>query len=494
MNWYQTKPLEVVERASAPVLEAGDWVGALRKKLAAGAHPVALFGEEEGGGGIRVWCILASADENALWLNSMRMAKERARFDSLANDFPAMNYFECELCEQTGIVPEGHPWLRPVRGNAAWRKDGKPHSFYRVEGDEVHEVAVGPVHAGVIEPGHFRFQCHGEQILHLEIMLGYQRRGVEALLPQRTRAGQILLVESVAGDAVIGHATAFCAGLESLAGTTLSLRDHAVRGIAAELERIAMHLSSLGGIATDIGFALPAAAIGNLRTLAINLTAEICGSRFGRGWIVPGGIRYDAEEAWIEKAKGVLATIRKKFADAKSLFFDSASALSRLEDTGVVTAEAARRIGLVGMAARASGVSRDVRVDFPYGIYRYSSIGSTVLESGDVYARAEIRALEISHSTDFILEELENLPPRKQRNGAKDLRKNALVVSMTEGHRGEIAHVLLTGAAGELTAVKIKDPSFHNWQGVAIAARENGISDFPLCNKSFDLSYAGHDL
>jgi hypothetical protein len=173
-----------------------------------------------------------------------------------------------------------------------------------VQGEEVHEVAVGPVHAGVIEPGHFRFQCHGEQILHLEIMLGYQRRGVETLLPhQRNPAQQIVLVESIAGDSVIAHATAFCAGIESLAGSTTSLRDHAVRSIAAELERIAMHLSTLSGISIDIGFALPAAAIGNLRTLAINLTAEICGSRFGRGWIILGGVRFDADEAWIEKAK-----------------------------------------------------------------------------------------------------------------------------------------------------------------------------------------------
>lgn len=493
MNWHRTKALEVVERASVPVLETEAWTGALREKLAAGGSPVALFGENETGG-IRVWCVMADAAESMLWLTSTRMTRDDARFVSLANDFPAMNYFECELFEQTGIVPEGHPWLRPVRAGEAWRKNGGPYSFYRVEGDEVHEVAVGPVHAGVIEPGHFRFQCHGEQILHLEIMLGYQRRGVETLLPKRSRAQQNILVESIAGDSVIGHTTAFCAGLEGLAGTALPLRDHAVRGIAAELERIAMHLASLGGIATDIGFALPAAALGNLRTLAINLSAEICGSRFGRGWIVPGGVRFEANDAWIEKAKGVLAVIREKFADVRSLLFNSASALSRLEDTGVVTVEAALQTGLVGMAARASGVSRDVRVDFPYGIYRYSSIGSTVLESGDVFARAEIRAIDISHSLDFIVEQLENLSPQKQRHGVGELRRNALVVSMTEGHRGEIAHVLLTGAAGELSAVKIKDPSFHNWQGLAVAVRENGISDFPLCNKSFDLSYAGHDL
>jgi Ni,Fe-hydrogenase III large subunit len=494
MSWCRLRPLEVVERSLVPVLEVEPWVIALRQKLAAGAYPVTLFGENDGESRIRVWCVLGDSTEHVLWLTSTLMRKDCARFASLAKDFPAMNYFECELFEQTGVAPERHPWLRPVRTADDWRKTGEPYEFYSVQGEEVHEVAVGPVHAGVIEPGHFRFQCYGEQILHLEIMLGYQRRGVETLLPQRNPAQQIVLVESIAGDSVIAHATAFCAGIESLAGSTLSLRDHAVRSIAAELERIAMHLSTLSGVSIDIGFALPAAAIGNLRTLAINLTAEICGSRFGRGWIIPGGIRFDAHEAWIEKAKKVLATIREKFRDAEMLLFNSASALSRLEDTGTVSPEAALQIGLVGLAARASGINRDVRVDFPYGMYRYSNVSSTLLESGDVYARAKMRSLEVEQSIEFILEQLENLPAPKPKDREKNLRPDAIVVSLTEGHRGEIAHVLLTDVSGKLSQVKIKDPSFHNWQGLSIAVRENGISDFPLCNKSFDLSYAGHDL
>jgi Ni,Fe-hydrogenase III large subunit len=267
-----------------------------------------------------------------------------------------------------------------------------------------------------------------------------------------------------------------------------------VRSVAAELERIAMHLSTLSGVSIDIGFALPAAAIGNLRTLAINLTAEICGSRFGRGWIIPSGVRFDADDAWIEKAKKVLATIREKFRDAEALLFNSASALSRLEDTGAVTPEATRQIGLVGLAARASGIDRDVRVDFPYGMYRYASVSSTVLESGDFYARAKMRSLEVEQSIEFILEQLDNLPAPKPKDREKNLRANAIVASLIEGHRGEIAHVLLTDVSGNLSRVKLKDPSFHNWQGLSIAVRESGISDFPLCNKSFDLSYAGHDL
>jgi Ni,Fe-hydrogenase III large subunit/NADH:ubiquinone oxidoreductase subunit C len=494
MTWHRLRHLEAVERSHVPVLEIEPWIAALREKLAAGAYPVTVFGEDEGESRVRVWCVLGDIAQNTLWLTSTRIEKVDARFASLANDFPAMNYFECELFEQTGIRPEHHPWLRPVRLADDWRQNGKPYEFYAVEGEEVHEVAVGPVHAGVIEPGHFRFQCYGEQILHLEIMLGYQRRGVETLLPKRNAGQQIVLVESIAGDSVIGHATAFCSGIECLAGSTLSLRDHAVRSIAAELERIAMHLSTLSGISTDIGFALPAAAIGNLRTLTINLTAEICGSRFGRGWIIPGGVRFDPDGAWVEKAKKILATIREKFRDAESLLFDSASALARLEDTGAVTKEAARQIGLVGLAARASGINRDVRIDFPYGMYRYAAISSTVLESGDVYARAKMRSLEIERSIGFILEQLENLPAPKSKDRQETLRPDAIVVSLAEGHRGEIAHVLLTDASGKLSRVKIKDPSFHNWQGLSIAVRENGISDFPLCNKSFDLSYAGHDL
>ena len=494
MSWVRLRPLEVVERSLVPVLEVEPWGAALREKLAAGSYPVTLFGENESDGSIRVWCVLGGSAERVLWVTSTRMEQNDPNFESLANDFPAINYFECELFEQTGIIPQNHPWLRPVRTADGWRKNGERYDFYRVEGEEVHEVAVGPVHAGVIEPGHFRFQCYGEQILHLEIMLGYQRRNVETLLPQSSAEQQIVLVESIAGDSVIAHTTAFCAGVESLSGVTLTLRDHALRSVAAELERIAMHLSTLSGVSIDIGFALPAAAIGNLRTLAINLTADICGSRFGRGWIIPGGVRFDADDAWIQKAKNVLAMIRDKFRDAESLLLNSASALSRLEDAGVVTSEAARRIGLVGLAARASGVGRDVRVDFPYGMYRYSTVRSTVLESGDVYARTKMRSLEVQQSIEFTLEQLENLPAPKPKNSVQNLRPDSLVVSLTEGHRGEVAQVLLTDAAGKLSRVKIKDPSFHNWQGLSIAVRENGISDFPLCNKSFDLSYAGHDL
>ncbi|MDD5201007.1 MAG: hypothetical protein PHC88_14530 [Terrimicrobiaceae bacterium] len=494
MIWHTIKPFEVIGSDQEPPLARADWLAATHELLARGARPVAVFSRETNDG-IRVWMAFAAASLDRLCLTSTVFAAgERRAYDAFSYDIARMNYFECELYEQTEIVPERHAWLRPVRSGDAWRKNRMPYSFHRVHGAEVHEVAVGPVHAGVIEPGHFRFQCHGEQILHLEIQLGYQHRGIEEMLPRQNPARQLVLVESIAGDSVIAHTTAFCSALEALTGISPSLREQAVRGIAAELERVAMHLSTLGGIATDIGFALPAAAFGALRTAIINLTAEICGNRFGRGWIVPGGIRFDLDPSLIDRARHVLGEVLAKFPDIEDLLFNAPSALARMEATGVVTEQQARASGIVGLAARASGIPCDVRADFPYGIYRFSSIPSPTLDSGDVYARAKLRALEIRNSIQFLFEQLGNLPTPKPKRPPGSLAANAFAIALVEGHRGEIAHVLSTDAGGRISQVKIKDPSFHNWHGLALAARENGISDFPLCNKSFDLSYAGHDL
>lgn len=494
MSVHQMKVLDLVSLQREPSLNLRDWLAATRELLADGARPVSVFSQRVNGDN-RVWMAFAMPSGGQLSLtNTVFAAKERQSYAALSYDIPCMNYFECELYEQTGIEPERHPWLRPVRTAHAWHRDGKPYSFYRVEGEEIHEVGVGPVHAGVIEPGHFRFQCHGEEVLHLEIQLGYQHRGLEELLPKQKRPEQLVLVESIAGDSVIAHTTAFCSAIEALAGIAPSLREQAVRGVAAELERVAMHLATLSGIATDIGFALPAGAFGGLRTAVINLAAGICGNRFGRGWIIPGGVRFDLGPSLIEKARQVLGQVLTKFSDIEALFFNSSSALARLEEIGTVTAKQARAVALVGLAARASGIGCDVRADFPYGIYRYSSIPSPTLDSGDVYARAKLRALEIHNSIQFIFEQLDHLPAPKPKSSLRELAKNAFTIALTEGHRGEIAHVVRTDANGQLAQVKIKDPSFHNWYGLALAVRENGISDFPLCNKSFDLSYAGHDL
>ena len=411
------RPFDPIFFDLEPTFSVEEWLTATRSLLSGGARPVAMFNQMTSGRR-RVWTVFGGYSDGLLRLtNAIFPTAERCPYPALSCEFPSMNYFECELFEKTGIEPTGHPWLRPVRANDAWRANNKPYTFYRIAGEEVHEVAVGPVHAGVIEPGHFRFQCHGEEVLHLEIQLGYQHRGVEKILPLKKPSQQVVLVESIVGDSVIAHTTAFCSALEGLSGVTLSLREQAVRGIAAELERVAMHLATLSGIATDIGFSLPSAAFGALRTSVINLTASICGSRFGRGWIVPGGVRFDLDPELIDKARSILADVLAKFSDIDALLFNSASALARLEETGAVTTTQARDVGLVGLAARACGIPCDVRVEFPYGIYRYSSIPSPTFDSGDVFARTKMRALEIRNSIQFIIDSSTTFAEKTARKG-----------------------------------------------------------------------------
>jgi Ni,Fe-hydrogenase III large subunit len=366
--------------------------------------------------------------------------------------------------------------------------------FYRVEGEEVHEVAVGPVHAGVIEPGHFRFQCHGEQVFHLEISLGYQHRGVERALEGGPTKRTIGYMETLAGDTSVGHATAYCQIVEALAGSRVPARAHTLRGIALELERLANHTGGLGALANDVGFLPTASFCGRLRGDFLNLTAAICGSRFGRGLVRPGGVGFDLDAALSNQMQGKLHTALGDVKNAVGLLWESASVQARFEQTGAVSAEVAEALGLVGVAARACGLERDIRHDHPSGVFRLAHIPVSAWHTGDVFARAYVRWLEIERSCAFIREQLDALPEGATRAKCDALAPNRLCVSLVEGWRGEICHVAMTDDAGRFSTYKVVDPSFHNWMGLAMALRDQQISDFPLCNKSFDLSYCGHDL
>ncbi|MCX6175296.1 MAG: hypothetical protein NTZ27_11140 [Ignavibacteriales bacterium] len=439
--------------------------------------------------------IAVLADSNSSMINIVGgdFSKGKLEFESWANEFPQTHYFECELSENYDYVPVNHPWLRPVRRqNVILGK--KPYNFFKLEGEEVHEVAVGPIHAGVIEPGHFRFQCHGELVYNLEINLGYQHRGVEKLFLQANPNQRIILSESITGDTTIGHTFAHCNAIESLSQTQLGLRAEVVRTIAAEIERIAMHLSGLGGVSNDIGFALPASSYGRLRTLAINSLASICGSRFGRGLFVYGGVRFDLNDEIIKTVIKNLKIIQKDVQQINKYLFSSVGALSRFEETGIIGKEFAQSVGLVGLSARSSGLEEDVRIQFPYSAYRYNPISMITLSTGDVFARARLRALEIDEALRFIFDQIENLPQGEIKSETGNITANSGVISIIEGWRGEIVHIVFTDGKGNLLNYKIKDPSFNNWYGLSLALRETAISDFPLCNKSFDLSYAGHDL
>ncbi|HLP15138.1 MAG TPA: hydrogenase [Bacteroidota bacterium] len=479
--------------ADIPIVSVQEFETSVLEALAAHSRMVGLFGMKPAGTPGRVIAVLANRLNSSIHIVGTDFSPALDRYHSFAAGYPQTNYFECELAENHRIVPEGHPWLRPVRKQTTVLGD-QPYSMYSMEGEEVHEVAVGPIHAGVIEPGHFRFQCHGELVYHLEINLGYQHRGIESLLLTAKPQQRSILCESIAGDTVIGHTMAYTLAVESLSHATVSLRAQVFRSIAEELERIAMHIAGLGGVANDVGYAIGASSYGRLRTLVINSLALICGSRFGRGFIVPGGLRFDPDDSALERVIENLRVVQSDIAAINTVMIDATSVVSRLDHTGVVSKEWAKQIGMVGPAARACGVEIDTRSQFPYGAYRYTHLPLTTLSTGDVFARTRMRSFEIDESLQFIFDQLETLAPGPVKNIDIEMQPDSGVISLVEGWRGEIAHCVFTDAAGKLSRYKIKDPSFHNWYGLALALRSEAISDFPLCNKSFDLSYAGHDL
>jgi Ni,Fe-hydrogenase III large subunit len=483
-------PLESTERFRETVIGA----------VTDGWRITSLFGLPDGDTESRLVAILADDARGELGATSTRV---REAYPALTPDCPTAGRFEREIAEQCAVTPEGHPWLKPLRrhppDHAPPARHGGPidreaYPFFQMEGDEIHEVGVGPVHAGIIEPGHFRFQAHGETVLFLEIVLGYQHRGVERLLETLDAGRAILTAESIAGDSVIGHAGAYCGAFEALARSRKTPRAQTVRGIALELERLANHLGDLGALAGDVAYAPAAAYLGRLRGECLNLLMTLSGNRYGRGLVRAGGVGFDIPPEMAVEMRDLLRRLREEVAPVLELLFGSASVQARLEGVGVVSKAACADGGFVGPVARACEVPRDVRHDHPYGIFRFAHIPVATAWAGDALARALVRRLEIERSLEFAIEQLGALPRGEACVPCGALRPGELAVAMVEGWRGEIVHVVITDASGGVRRHKITDPSFHNWAALALAMPGNEISDFPLCNKSFNLSYAGHDL
>ena len=483
-----------------PCLSVAAFRSAVIEAVQLGRRLILLFGLPDGPTTSRLVAVLADDRTGGLEALSTSVGE---RYPALAPDCPTAARFEREIAEQCGTVPEGHPALKPLRrhppdhlpaGRRAGVADREACPFDRIEGEEVHEVAVGPVHAGIIEPGHFRFQAHGERVLALEVMLGYQHRGIERLLAAAPVARAVLIAESIAGDTVVGHAGVYCGVVEALARSHKTPRAQAIRGIALEIERLANHLGDLGAIAGDVAYQPGASYFGRMRGDCLNLSQELCGNRFGRGLVRPGGVGFDLTPALADRVRAQLGQLAEELPQVGRLMLENASVQARLEGIGVVTREDCARLGLVGPTARACEVARDVRHDHPWGIFRFAHIPVATAWAGDVLARVFVRWVEIQRSLEFAMEQVDALPRGAARVAVGALRPNEMAVGMAEGWRGEIVHAAITDGDGRIRRYKVTDPSFHNWAALGAALPGQQISDFPLCNKSFNLSYAGHDL
>lgn len=482
-----------VDTLAVQALDA--WAHACGEALDAGERLLMLYGRPAAPGLLILTAVLQDPAGRMRLLRCS--AAQGAAYPALTVRFPAVQMFERELWEQTGVEPAGHPWCKPVRYEGVRQQQMHTHPFFVLRGQQVHEVGVGPIHAGVIEPGHFRFMCHGEQVLHLEIQLGYQHRGIEALLLQHPPQSLTPLVETIVGDSSIAYAWCHCNALEALGGIRVSAGAHMVRGIALELERIAMHLAALTGLATDIAFLQGGATLGRLRTAIINATMRVCGSRFGRGWLRPGGVRHGITQEQRLDLQATLRDFARDAAQVHALMLGARSVQARFQGVGVVGTQVAQDLGLVGLVARASGLALDARSDQPGSLYARNPLPALTQATGDCWARMQLRMREIDASTQWIQHLLQEPPDDLAMPSAPvpiRLAPDSLCVSVQEGFRGPVVQVLETAADGSLLHYKVQDPSLLNWFGLAWAVRNNEISDFPICNKSFDLSYCGNDL
>ncbi len=454
-------------------------------------------------------CLMAHDGTGDIRAWRSTMLAPDASYPSFTPATPQAHWFEREIFEQWHITPAGHPWLKPLRfcpplydvhGQRPLPGDTQ---YFTVKGPQVHEVAVGPVHAGVIEPGHFRFQCYGEEVMHLEISLGFQHRGIERALLHGPDARSAHFMECLCGDTSIGHSTAYAALLETLHGTAATERAQSLRRLMLELERLACHTGDLGAIAGDTGFLPTSAWCGRIRGDWLNTTAMICGNRFGRGMVCPGGVLHDVDAALLDSLRARVDVVYRDMRGAVDAMFAAPSVLDRMQNTGIVSRQTAQDMGIIGMAARASGVPMDARFNYPLNNFREIRARLRTQTVGDVSARALQRSQEADDAATIVRAELELLDaldaqpcrlPDFPLTSPAPLPPHRLAVALCEGWRGTVCHAAVTDANGRFALYKPVDPSFHNWIGLALALRGEQISDFPLCNKSFNLSYCGHDL
>ncbi|MBX3306232.1 MAG: NADH-quinone oxidoreductase subunit C [Nitrospira sp.] len=433
-------------------------------------------------------------------------------FPSITPHIHAAQWYEREIRDMFGLIPQGHPDLRrlvrhehwpkgthPLRKDFPWdsvlgRQQGE-HHFRHIEGEGVFEVPVGPIHAGIIESGHFRFSVAGEPIMQLELRHFWKHRGIEKLFEQQPLIDAVPLAERVSGDTTVGHALAYCQAVEALLHLDVPRRAKYLRALFLELERLYNHLGDIGAMCNDTAYALAHAHCGRMKERVMQLNDRLTESRFLRGVMCVGGVTQDIENVRLVEIVEELNRIQSDFSEVGAIIFANASLTDRLETTGILNEQTAWDHAVMGVVGRASGMNCDLRRDRPFAAYDEIPVNVALYRYGDVRARLRVRGDEIHESIRLIREVRDNIPNGPIAGRPSSLPKpGEWTLAAVEGWRGEIIYMVTAGEDGRIHRCKVRDPSFVNWPAIQWAVLGNIIPDFPLINKSFNLSYAGNDL
>jgi len=472
--------------------------------------------EREIDNAFRVYAVFSIPGQDKFYIIYISL-RDDLTFPSITKEIPAAHWYEREIRDMFGLEPKGHPDPRRLVFHSSFppdshplRKDWKiteqeikewgdgiihkvPYEFMKVEGEGIYEIPVGPVHAGIIEPGHFRFSAVGETIFFLEPRLFYTHKGTEKLFEQITIEDGVRLAERVSGTSSFSHSTAYCMAVERLAGIEITEKAKAVRTLLLELERLYNHIGDIGNMCAGTGLAVGNQRGALIKEILMQLNERLTGSRYLRGVNVIGGVRIDP----FLKADDILSTVSnvtEQYKALMKLLLGSVSHIERLENTGRLSKDIARRLGVTGVAARASGINDDIRKAHPHLLYDRLDFEAHTMAKGDVFARMMVRAEEAECSISMINALLENPYRGELRVEVKEVPPYKCSLGYTETPRGSVFYWVMSGKDRRPFRVKLRSPSYCNWPAVPFAVHGNIVPDFPLCNKSFNLSYSGTDM
>lgn len=490
-------------------VEVDQWTQVARTMRGDGARLLALWGSERSTDPGRIEVLAAYLDQEGLRVTELEVAADAAAIPSIAEVYPAALRMERALCDLLGVRAangDARPWLRHAswpahfrplrRGEDEPRAEGRPddYAFIRVAGDGVHEIPVGPVHAGTIEPGHFRFSVVGEKVLRLEARLGYTHKGIERAFQQCQLVDGHRLAARICGDSTVAYSWAYCRAVEGMSGCEVTTRCAWLRALALECERVANHLGDLGAIGNDAGFALGLAQFSRVKEDLLRTLDAAFGQRYLMDYVVPGGVTHDLTPESLGALASCLVTTEREVRAMRAIYEDHPGLHDRFHDAGTVAPQLAAQLGLTGLAGRASGQGFDLRVDHPWAPWSDFAPTLATRTGGDVLARVAVRYDEVLESIRLCRAWLRLLPEGPVQRELGTPLPGALAFGLVEGWRGPVFVALEAGAAGSIHRCHVSDPSWHNWPALEHAIIDNIVPDFPLINKSFNLAYSGHDL